>query len=200
MRKPCECSETRRARADKASSTADPAGPTIRDKMLLTAERMTMCLTCRHARTCPMGKADVRLQRRLQDPAAVCPRNEWPAADGSVTVRLTFEGVPFPRRVRRGLSQAWMVFTHHIREDGIYRGCGCVRALMWTKPFLPLGRRGWGRKLAAGIGVLTTAMMDSMPWRSSTACCVCDGSCRAAGSDADAHTADAHPTAGTDPA
>lgn len=144
--KPC-CAENRVKRS-AGSEPETPTGPTIADRAKLTEERMAMCLTCPRAGGCEIGKPDPRLGKRLRDPASVCPEGWWPAKDGTVQVRLTWEGVPFPRRVRRGFKLALWVFMQQIGEDKVYRGCGCVRSLMWLKPFLPWGKRGWGRKLA----------------------------------------------------
>lgn len=143
-RKRCGCPQDR-----SSGKPADEASAKIFAAMKLTSERAAMCLTCRHAPTCAMGKPDARLMQRVKDPEAVCPHDRWPGADGLVRVVLTFEGVPYPVRVRRGIAQAWMVYRQHTREGMLYRGCGCVKCLVWIKPLLPWGRRGWARKLAA---------------------------------------------------
>jgi hypothetical protein len=166
------CAESRQERIRRAAAIAaarekgeELPKPQIRDRMQETAERMAMCLTC--PRPCPIGDRDARMQRRLQDPEAFCPEGRWPDAAGLVQLTVSWEGVPFTVRVRRGLSQAWIVFRQHIGEDKLYRGCGCIRMLMWAKPLLPWGKRGWIRRIQSRLPAARAAWRH---WRRELVC------------------------------
>lgn len=156
------CSDN--AKPFDASAVRTPGGPGRHISLPVARmgrDRAGICQSCRFQPICVNGQENDIGRKARMEPASRCWAGLWPDERGRVRRTFGWVGVPFPTRARRGLTQAWRVFTRHIAEDGEYSGCGCLQGLMWLKPFVPWGKRGWGRKLAAESSSLTAVFTKS---------------------------------------
>lgn len=137
-------------------------------------DREAMCSACPFREVGCLNGADTDAGRKArQDHTQTCWAGRWPDREGVVRLDgISYAGVPMLIRMRLGAAAAWRAFARHVGTDRDFSGCGCIRALLWAKPLVPWGRRGWGTRLAEAFRRARKVQRERRAHRRRQACLV----------------------------